>query len=88
MSLREDIAHEYSQEVDRLVKTLAKEDGITGAVREDCEVLLVTTHPAGTRNNSNNGSHVISKTTSTAQSGGDTGDSVLLALEDTSFQRR
>lgn len=41
--MREDIAHEYSQEVDRLVKTLAKEDGITGAVREDREVLLVTT---------------------------------------------
>lgn len=43
VSLREDIAHEYSREVDRLVKTLAKEDGITTAFREDREVLLVTT---------------------------------------------
>ncbi|WP_157769009.1 MULTISPECIES: hypothetical protein [Pseudarthrobacter] len=43
MSLREDIANEYSREVDRLVKTLAKEDGITGVVREDREVLLVAT---------------------------------------------
>jgi hypothetical protein len=29
--------------VDRLVKTLAKEDGITGVIREDREVLLVAT---------------------------------------------
>ena len=43
VSLREDIAHEYSREVERLVKTLAKEDGITAAFREDREVLLVTT---------------------------------------------
>jgi hypothetical protein len=43
VSLREDIAHEYSREVDRLVKNLVKEEGITGAVREDREVLLVTT---------------------------------------------
>ncbi|MGY4540714.1 hypothetical protein ACVWY0_000615 [Arthrobacter sp. UYNi723] len=43
VSLREDIANEYSREVDRLVKTLAKEDGITGVVREDREVLLVAT---------------------------------------------
>ncbi|ALV42517.1 hypothetical protein AU252_16325 [Pseudarthrobacter sulfonivorans] len=41
--MREDIANEYSREVDRLVKTLAKEDGITGVVREDREVLLVAT---------------------------------------------
>lgn len=41
VSLREDIAKEYSREVDGLVKTLAKEDGITGVVREDREVLLV-----------------------------------------------
>ena len=43
VSLREDIAHEYSREVDRLVKSLVKEEGITGVVREDREVLLVTT---------------------------------------------
>ena len=43
MSLREDIAHEYSRMVDRMVKNLAKEDGITGVIREDREVLLVTT---------------------------------------------
>jgi len=43
VSLREDIAHEYSREVDRLVKALAREEGISGAVREDREVLLVTT---------------------------------------------
>lgn len=43
VSLREDIAHEHSREVDRLTKTLAKEDGITGVVREDREVLLVAT---------------------------------------------
>jgi hypothetical protein len=43
VSLREDIAHEYSRQVDRLVKTLAKEDGITGVIREDREVLLVAT---------------------------------------------
>lgn len=43
VSLREDIAHEYSREVDRLIKTLVKEEGITGAFREDREVLLVTT---------------------------------------------
>lgn len=43
VSLREDIAHEYSRQVDRLVKTLAKEDGITRVIREDREILLVTT---------------------------------------------
>lgn len=43
VSLREDIAHEYSRQVDRLVKTLAKEDGITRVIREDREVLLVAT---------------------------------------------
>lgn len=43
VSLREDIAHEYSREVDRLVKALAKEEGISGVVRDDREVLLVTT---------------------------------------------
>lgn len=29
--------------MDRLVKNLVKEEGITGAVREDSDVLLVTT---------------------------------------------
>lgn len=43
VSLREDIAHEYSRMVDHMVKNLAKEDGITGVIREDREVLLVTT---------------------------------------------
>jgi hypothetical protein len=43
VSLREDIAHEHSRLVGRLVETLAKEDGITGVVREDREVLLVAT---------------------------------------------
>jgi hypothetical protein len=43
VSLREDIAHEYSREVDGLLKTLVKEEGITGAFREDREVLLVNT---------------------------------------------
>jgi hypothetical protein len=43
VSLREDVAHKYSRVVDRMVKTLAKEDGITGVIREDREVLLVTT---------------------------------------------
>lgn len=41
VSLREDVAHEYSRVVDRMVKNLAKEDGITGVIREDREVLLV-----------------------------------------------
>jgi hypothetical protein len=44
VSLREDIiSHEYSREVDGLIKTLVKEEGITGVFREDREVLLVTT---------------------------------------------
>lgn len=43
VSLREDVAHEYSRVVDRMVKNLAKEDGITGVIREDREVLLVAT---------------------------------------------
>jgi hypothetical protein len=41
--LREDIGHEYSRVVDRMVKNLAKEEGITGVIREDREVLLVAT---------------------------------------------
>ncbi|MBG6182767.1 hypothetical protein IWX65_000700 [Arthrobacter sp. CAN_A214] len=43
VSLREDIAHEYSRQVDHMVKTLAMEDGITRVIREDREVLLVAT---------------------------------------------
>jgi hypothetical protein len=43
VSLREDIAHEHSRAVDRLVKALAKQDGITRVLREDREVLLVAT---------------------------------------------
>ena len=43
VSLREDIAHEYSREVDGLIKTLVREEGITGVFREDREVLLVAT---------------------------------------------
>ena len=41
--MREDVAHEYSRVVDRMVKNLAKENGITGVIREDREVLLVAT---------------------------------------------
>lgn len=43
VSLREDIGHEYSRVVDRMVKKMAKEDGITGVIREDREILLVAT---------------------------------------------
>jgi hypothetical protein len=43
LSLREDIAHGQTRVVDRMVKRLAKEDGITGVIREDREVLLVAT---------------------------------------------
>lgn len=43
VSLRGDIAHGYSRVVDRMVKTLVKEEGITGVIREDREVLLVAT---------------------------------------------
>lgn len=43
VSLHEEIAHEYSRQVDHMVKKLAKEDGITGVIREDREVLLVAT---------------------------------------------
>ncbi len=43
VSLREDIAHEHSRVVDRMARTLAKEDGITSVVREDRELLLVAT---------------------------------------------
>lgn len=42
VSLREDIAYEHSPMVGRLVKTLAKQEGIAGVVREDREVLLVS----------------------------------------------
>lgn len=43
VALREDIAHKYSRVVDRMAKNLAKENGITGVIREDREVLLVAT---------------------------------------------
>ncbi len=43
VSLREDIAHEHSRVVDRLVRALAQQDGITKVLREDREVLLVAT---------------------------------------------
>lgn len=43
VSLREDIAHEHSRTIDRMVKALKKEDGITRVHREDREVLLVAT---------------------------------------------
>jgi hypothetical protein len=43
VSLREDIAHEHSRTVDRLAGALGKQDGITGVVREDSELLLVAT---------------------------------------------
>jgi hypothetical protein len=43
VSLREDIAHEHSRMVDRLATNLTKEDGITGVIREDRDVLLVAT---------------------------------------------
>ncbi|MDR6415603.1 hypothetical protein [Pseudarthrobacter sulfonivorans] len=42
VALREDVAHEHSRTVDRLVKKLATEEGVTRAFREDREVLLVT----------------------------------------------
>lgn len=43
VSLREDIAHEHSPLVDRLASDLGRQDGITGVIREDREVLLVAT---------------------------------------------
>lgn len=43
VALREDIAHRHSRTVDRLVKNLMKEQGITEVIREDREVLLVAT---------------------------------------------
>jgi hypothetical protein len=43
LSLREDLAHRHTQVVDRMVRNLAKEDGITGVIREDREVVLVAT---------------------------------------------
>lgn len=43
LGIREDIAHEHSGTVDRLARELGKEDGITGVLREDREVLLVAT---------------------------------------------
>lgn len=43
LGIREDIAHEHSSTVDRLAKELKKQDGITGVLREDREVLLIAT---------------------------------------------
>lgn len=43
VSLREDIVHEYSRVVARMVKALKEEDGISRVIREDREVLLVAT---------------------------------------------
>jgi hypothetical protein len=43
VSLREDVAHEHSGVVDALVESLAGQDGVGGAVREDREVVLVRT---------------------------------------------
>jgi hypothetical protein len=43
VSLREDIGHEHSRIVDRMVKALKREDGISRVIREDREVLLVAT---------------------------------------------
>lgn len=60
LSLREDIAHEYSRKVDWMAKILAKEDGITGVVREDREVLLVATSSWDSIN-SNIGASAISR---------------------------
>jgi hypothetical protein len=44
VALREDIAHKYSRLVDRMAENLAKENGITGVIREDREILLVGTY--------------------------------------------
>lgn len=43
VSLREDIVHEHSRVVGRMIKALKQEDGITRVIREDREVLLVAT---------------------------------------------
>lgn len=43
VSLREDIVHEHNRVVGRMIKALKQEDGITRVIREDREVLLVTT---------------------------------------------
>lgn len=43
VSVREDIAHEHSRTVDALAKDLKGQDGISGVIREDREVLLVAT---------------------------------------------
>ncbi|HSN35520.1 MAG TPA: hypothetical protein VLT34_04160 [Arthrobacter sp.] len=42
VGLDEEIAHEHSRKVDRMVKDLAAQPGIDSAYREDREVLLVT----------------------------------------------
>jgi hypothetical protein len=43
VSLREDIVHEHSRVVGRMIKVLKQEDGITRVIREDREVLLIAT---------------------------------------------
>ena len=45
IGLHEEIAHEHSQKIDRMVKDLAAQPGIESAYREDREVVLVTTAP-------------------------------------------
>jgi hypothetical protein len=42
VGLHEEIAHEHSRKVDRMVKDLAAQPGIASAYREDREVVLVT----------------------------------------------
>lgn len=42
LGLREELAHEHSRKVDRMVKELKAQPGITSAYREDREVVLVT----------------------------------------------
>ena len=43
VSLREDIVHEHSRVVGRMIKALKQEDGISRVIREDREVLLIAT---------------------------------------------
>lgn len=48
VSLREDIVFEHNRVVGRMLKALKQEDGITGVIREDREVLLVATPTSST----------------------------------------
>lgn len=43
VALREDIVHEHNRVVGRMIKDLKEEDGVTRVIREDREILLVTT---------------------------------------------